>query len=173
MAIDISCPISGEQRDNNTVRFVAGFTTIIAIAALLVANMVDTLPAAVITGLLAIDFIIRAFFKPKYSPLATLARGTTSALNLDKVMVDSAPKVFAARIGVLFSVTSTILFALGLQLPGSIVLDILIVCAFLESVLSFCLGCWFYALLPKKVGNVLSKSFTSNEIASQNDNNVL
>jgi hypothetical protein len=157
MAFDLSCPISGEQRDNNTVRFVAGFTLIIAVVALFIANLVGTLPAAVIIGLLAIDFIIRAFIKPKYSPLATLARGTTSALKLKKVMVDSAPKVFAARIGVLFTVVSTILFLLGLALAGSIVLGILIICAFLESVLNFCLGCWVYALLPKRVSAVLSK----------------
>jgi hypothetical protein len=157
MAIDFSCPISGEQRDNNTVRIVAAQTFIIAVIALVVALAVGALPAAVITGLLAIDFVIRAFIKPKYSPLATLGRGISSGLKLPKKMVDSAPKVFAARIGVLFTVTSTILYALGLTLAGTVVLAILIVCAFLESALGFCVGCQVYSLLPKKISAILAR----------------
>jgi hypothetical protein len=157
MSISFACPISGEQRDNNAVRIVAGQTLLVAVVALIIANLVGTFPATIIVGLLGIDFIIRAFIKPKYSPLATLARGITSGLNLKKVMVDSAPKIFAARIGVLFTVTSTILFALNLQLAGSIVLGILIICAFLESILSFCLGCWVSSLLPRRIGIILSK----------------
>jgi hypothetical protein len=157
MTINFSCPISGDQRDNNAVRIVAGQTLLIAIVTLVVAYFAGTFPATIIVGLLAIDFIIRAFIKPKYSPLATLARGITSGLNLPKVMVDSAPKIFAARIGVLFTVVSTVLFAFGFLLAGSIVLGILVICAFLESVLSFCLGCWVYGLLPQRVSAVLSK----------------
>jgi hypothetical protein len=160
MTVDFSCPINGEKRDNNAVRIVAGQTLLIAVVTLVIANVVGALPAAIITGLLGIDFIIRAFIKPKYSPLATLARGITSGLNHKKVMVDSAPKIFAARIGVLFTVVSTLLFAFGATLAGSIVLGILVVCALLESVFNFCVGCWVYALLPKRVSAVLSKGIS-------------
>jgi hypothetical protein len=142
LPIDFSCPISGEQRDNTTVRVVASLVVIITIAALLTAFLIATWAAAIIMGVLALDFIIRAFFKPKYSPLATLARGTVSGLKLPKKMVDSVPKVFAARIGVVFSVTAAILYALNLLYVGTVVLAILLICAVLESVFSFCLGCW-------------------------------
>jgi len=159
MAINFSCPISGEQRDNTTVRVVAGFVFVIAGAALAVAVLVSAPTAAIITGFLALDFIIRAFIKPKYSPVATLARGTVSGLNLTRKMVDNAPKVFAARIGVLFSVVTTILYAVNLLYAGTVILVILLICASLESFLSFCLGCWMYSLLPKKLGNILSQNF--------------
>lgn len=159
MGIDLSCPISGNQRDNTTARVVAGLVVIITVAALLVALLVSAQTAAIITGLLALDFIIRAFIKPKYSPLATLGRGTVSGLKLPRKMVDNAPKVFAARIGVIFSVVATILYAANLIYAGSVVLAILLLCAALESFFSFCLGCWMYALLPKKLGNVLSREF--------------
>ncbi len=159
MAIDFSCPISGEQRDNTTVRVVAGLVFVIAGVALLTALRFSVRVAAVITGAVAIDFIIRAFVKPKYSPLATLARGIVSGLNLPKKMVDNAPKVFAARIGVVFSVVSAVLFAGGFRYAGSAVLTILLLCAALESFFSFCLGCWMYSLLPKNLGNVLSRQF--------------
>jgi len=158
MALDFSCPISGEQRDNNAVRIVAAQVVLVSVVALVVAFFAGPYVAAVIMGLLAIDFIIRAFIKPRYSPLATVARGITSGLGLKKVMVDSAPKVFAARIGVLFSVGSSILFGLALFVPGVVVLSILIVCALLESAFSFCLGCWAYVLLPKGARTLLSTS---------------
>lgn len=159
MAIDFSCPISGEQRDNTTVRVVAGFVFVITGAALLSALLVSTRPAAVITGILALDFMIRAFVRPKYSPLATLARGIVSGLKLPRKMVDNAPKVFAARIGVIFSVAATVLYAGDFLYAGSIVSGILLLCAALESFFGFCLGCWMYSLLPRKFGNVLSREF--------------
>ena len=98
MAIDFSCPISGEQRDNNTVRFVAGFVLLISVVALLISILASTL-------------------------------------------------------------ISSILFAFNFLFEGSIVLVILILCAALESILSFCLGCWMYALFPRKLGNIMSHNF--------------
>ena len=159
MAINFSCPISGEQRDNTTVRVVAGIVFVITGMALLLALLVSTRTAAIITGILALDFIIRAFVRPKYSPLATLARGIVSGLNLPRKMVDNGPKVFAARIGVIFSVVATILYLGNLFYAGSVVLFILLLCAALESFFSFCLGCWMYSLLPKKLGNILAREF--------------
>lgn len=160
MAINFSCPISGHQRDGNAVRVVAGFSLLVALVAIATAYLAGAVPAAVIVGLLAIDFSIRAFLKPRFSPLAALARGLVSALDLPKKMVDSAPKIFAARIGVVFTVTSTILYAGGLLTAGTVVLVILAVCAFLESVFEFCLGCQVYSLLPRRVGDLLAHDFT-------------
>lgn len=157
MPINFSCPISGTQRDNNTVRIVAAQVLLVAVASGIVALLVNPRAAAIVTGVLVIDFVIRAFVKPKYSPLATLARGVSSGLDLPKVMVDNAPKVFAARIGVVFTLATTVLFGFGWTLAGEIVLGVLAVFAFLESVFSFCAGCWMYSLLPQSIGNVLAR----------------
>ncbi len=159
MAIRFSCPISGKQRDNTTVRVVAGFVFVLSGIALWTALNGATHVAAILTGFLAIDFIIRAFIKPKYSPLATLARGIVSGLNLPRKMVDHAPKVFAARVGVAFTVISTLLFAADLRIGGLVVLSVLLLCAALESFFGFCVGCWMYSLFPKKVGNLVSREF--------------
>lgn len=160
IAINFSCPISGEQRDNTTVRVVAGQVLLTSGIALVIAVRVSSQTAAIISGILTIDFIIRAFIKPKYSPLATVARGIVSGLHLPKKMVDNAPKVFAARIGVLFSVVATILYAGNFIYAGTVVLVILLLCAALESIFSFCLGCWMYSLFPQKLRNVLSREYT-------------
>ncbi|MDR2108766.1 MAG: DUF4395 domain-containing protein [Coriobacteriales bacterium] len=157
MAVSLACPISGNQRDNNVARVVAGFSLLIAAVVVLIAQFASVGVAALISGLLTIDFAIRAFFKPKYSPLATVGRALTSGLGLKPKMVDGAPKIFAARIGFLFTISSTLLFALGQAPAASVVLGILVVCAFLESAFSFCLGCWVYSILPKGVASALSK----------------
>jgi hypothetical protein len=159
MPISLSCPVSGQQRDNTTVRVVAAEALLVAVAAVVAAWLAGPAPAAAISALLAADFFIRALVKPRFSPLATVARGITSSLNLPKVMVDSAPKVFAARIGLAFAVAATILFALGLLVPGVITLAVLVVFAFLESAFSLCAGCWVYSLLPSRLGQALAREF--------------
>ncbi len=159
MRINFSCPISGEQRDNTTARVVAGFVLLITGIGLYIAGQISIYLGAIIIGLLFVDFITRAFIKPKYSLLATLARGIVSGLNLPKNMVDGAPKVFAARIGVVFSAVGAILYTINLFYAGTIVLTILLICAALESLFGFCLGCWMYSLIPKKLGRLLSKQF--------------
>ncbi|MDR2567194.1 MAG: DUF4395 domain-containing protein [Bifidobacteriaceae bacterium] len=154
MPIDFSCPISGEQRDNTTARIVAGLTFVLAVATVALAWLVPAWIPALVASLLATDFAVRAFAEPKYSPLATLARGLGSAFHAPRKPVDAAPKVFAARLGLGFSVVTAVLLWLSPVAPtvpaATVVASILALCAFLESALGFCLGCWVYALLPHR-----------------------
>lgn len=63
--------------------------------------------------IVAIDYGIRAFWKPQYSPLRWLAEQIARATNLPEKWVDQAPKLFASRIGFGFSATSVLLMPLG------------------------------------------------------------
>ena len=159
MGINLTCPISGEKRDNSVVRVVSALVLIIITGIVLLAVLISPQIAAIVGGLLTIDFIIRGFIKPKYSILGILARIIASGLNLPKDMVDNGPKVFAARVGVVFSLVITILYGLNLFIPGTVVLSILVICAVLESVFSFCVGCFVYSLFPPKIGCILAKEF--------------
>ena len=156
MKLNYSCPITGDNKDNTTIRIVAGIVFTITGVTLAIGLFGSSIIAAIIFGLLGVDFIIRAFLLPKYSPLAKLGGGIVSVLNLKKLMVDSGPKIFAARIGVIFTLTGTILYALGFTTQASIVAGILLLCAGLEAFFNFCLGCWMYALLPKSVGRLFT-----------------
>jgi hypothetical protein len=150
-----SCPISGGQRDNNVARIVAAQVLILAVVTLITAFSLSVRAALVIDALLALDFIVRAFAEPRFSPLAAAGRGIASVLKLKPAIVDSAPKIFAARIGVAFTAAAGIFLALSLVPAGGIVLGILAVCAFLESLFGFCLGCRIYSLLPEKIAGFL------------------
>lgn len=159
MNINLSCPISGTQRDNNAVRVVAAESLLLALVTIVLVLVVGPGWAAILSALLGLDFVVRAFFSSRFSPLATVAKALVNALGLPKEPVDAAPKVFAARIGVVFTATATLLFILGLSTAGVVVLSILAAFALLESAFSFCAGCWVYSLLPNKVGNALAHQF--------------
>lgn len=159
MQLNYSCPITGDNRDNTTIRIVAGIVLTITMATLVIGLLVSYSVAAIILGLLGIDFIIRAFILPKYSPLAIIGKGIVELLDLKKLMVDSGPKIFAARIGVLFTLSGTVLYAMGYTTPASIIAGILILCAGLEAFFDFCLGCWMYSLLPRSLGRLFTYQF--------------
>jgi hypothetical protein len=159
MQMNYSCPITGDNRDNTTIRIVAGIVLTITMATLVIGLLVSYSVAAIIFGLLGVDFIIRAFILPKYSPLAIIGKGIVKVLDLKKLMVDSGPKIFAARIGVVFTLSGTILYAMGYTTPASIIAGILILCAGLEAFLDFCLGCWMYSLLPRSLGRLFTYQF--------------
>ena len=97
--------------------------------------------------LLVIDFALRAFDLGKYSPFAIVSDILVKTLKLPIKPVYLPPKRFAARIGLLFSVT-----ILSLQLVGIstlIVSSVLAFFAFLESFLSICAGCYVYSFLQQ------------------------
>jgi hypothetical protein len=148
-----ACPISSESRNEVVVRLVAAFVVIISAASIAAGPHV----APWVFLALAADFVVRGFAKPKYSPLATLARGVANTLKLAPKPVDAAPKRFAARVGVVFTIAACALYLGGAPLAGSIVAGVLITCAVLESVFAICVGCTVYSLLPAPVARALAR----------------
>jgi len=134
------CPVSTDRVDENRVRATA-FGVVITMGAFLFTGIV-WFPI-----LLAVDFYIRAFTKIKYSPLSWLANLLTRALGSTPVMIDKAPKVFAARIGLLLSVLTAAGALTGLNLLAMVLGSTLVLFAFLECGLNFCAGCWVYTYI--------------------------
>lgn len=92
---------------------------------------------------LAIDFSIRAFsILP--SPLAYVGRLASNVLTLEPKPIFAAPKKFAAGIGLVFSLITAILIYYKYYEMSYIIGSILIFCAFLESALKICIGCYVY-----------------------------
>jgi hypothetical protein len=102
-----------------------------------------------LTVVLGYGFVARVLTGPKLSPLGQLSvRVLTPLLGREPRPVAGPPKRFAQGIGVAFSVTAAVL-ALGFGLRGAayVTLGVLIVAAFLESVLGLCLGCKVFGVL--------------------------
>lgn len=152
--LSLTCPISAETRDARVVRTVAALVAILSVAALAIGAPFS----AWIMSALAIDFSVRAFGTPRFSALAWIGRFVVAALALEPKLVDAAPKRFAAGIGVLFASASSLLAVLGADLAAGSLIAVLSICATLEAVLGYCVGCRVYALLPREVRRLLTRS---------------
>jgi small-conductance mechanosensitive channel len=134
------CPISNEHVSERVTRINA----LLAILLVLTWFVLDS-PFFIV--FLMADFYIRAFTKLKYSPLSYLSFQMVNAFQLDKKVIDKAPKMFAARLGFLMTITITILFLSGLNTAALAVAGILVFFASLEFVLGLCMGCIMYTYL--------------------------
>jgi hypothetical protein len=97
---------------------------------------------AFIPVFLVLDFALRSFDLGKYSPFACLSDAVVGALKLGAKPIFYPPKRFAARIGLLFSVSILILQVL--QIDPLLVGGVLAFFAALESLAGICAGCYVY-----------------------------
>lgn len=136
-----TCPINHTTVDANAARVAA-----LLVAAVAVLFLMTGSPWVILA--LAPDFLIRAAGRPRLSPLARLATVLVRVLGLTPRPTDSAPKRFAAGVGVAFTTTAGVLALSGLATPAATVAAILLGCAALEGLGGLCVGCRVYALLP-------------------------
>ncbi|MHB9056300.1 MAG: DUF4395 domain-containing protein [Paludibacteraceae bacterium] len=131
------CPISDKRINENVARGNAFLTVGFIIAYLLTVN-----PFFII--FLLLDFFLRSVELSKYSPLAFLSGKINYLLNLHPKIINAGPKIFAARIGVVFSSLILISFLAGWQTTALILSVAFGICAFLEAVFAFCIACEIY-----------------------------
>ncbi|PWD99146.1 DUF4395 domain-containing protein [Marinilabilia rubra] len=131
------CPVSPKVVNENVARLNATFTTLLVILFLLTFNII-------LMAFLLTDFLIRSIDKAKYSPLAITSRGISKTLSLKTQKINAGPKLFAARIGMLFSVATVFLFFIGTSPTAFIVACVLGVFSFLEAAFGFCVACKVY-----------------------------
>jgi hypothetical protein len=136
MLKNLICPISPLRINENVAR-----VTALLVAALVV--LYAFTHNVYIVLFLIVDFYIRGFTSLKVSPLSWLAIQINKGLQLPVILTDKAKKIFAARVGFLFSLAILILFYIH---PLSSVLVGLVLTGFalLEGVLNICVGCLVY-----------------------------
>jgi len=134
------CPVSPERVDENRVR-VTALAVVFTMGAYFVTGF------ALFPALLVVDFFIRAFTPLKYSPLSYLAHHFVKVIGTQAVLIDKAPKVFASRIGFIITSITTLGALLGWPLLADVSGSVLVLFAFLECGLNFCMGCWIYTFV--------------------------
>jgi hypothetical protein len=133
------CPISDEIVNRNNARM-TGFLMASMIALYAFTGSIGFIIA------ITIDFFIRGFTPLKFSPFSWIACKITKLLKFKEIAIDKAPKIFAARVGLLFSLTILVLYFIN-PLSSLIVALVLMGFALLESLFNFCVGCVFYSYL--------------------------
>lgn len=101
-----------------------------------------------IVPLLAVGFLLRVGWGPRFSPLARAAVRAADLFGPPK-LVAGAPKRFAQAIGAACTVSATGLYALGMTAVANGVVLMVVAFATLEVTLAFCMGCWLYGRLQR------------------------
>jgi len=138
---EIVCPISDERTDSRVVRIVAGQVALLAL--LFLATRWLVIPA-----FLLVDFAVRGFGTGRRSLLRAIAQAIVAGHGVPRP-IDRAPKLFAARVGLVFAlgILAAAPLAPGVSTGLAVVL---VLFALLESLLDFCAGCivYSYVVLP-------------------------
>lgn len=131
------CPVSPERIDENKVR-------VTALGIILLTGSYFITGHVIFPIILVLDFFIRAATRLPNSPVSWLAHHFVRAMGTRPIWIDKAPKMFAARVGLLLSTAMLAGNAFGFPLLTYFVGTTLVVFAFLECGLNFCAGCWLY-----------------------------
>ena len=99
---------------------------------------------------LAVGFLLRVLFGPRFSPFALLATRVVAPRLGEPKLVAGPPKRFAQGMGAVMTTVAAVL-ALGVGADGAAaaLFVALVVAATLESVFALCLGCQLFALLMR------------------------
>ncbi|WP_075590384.1 DUF4395 domain-containing protein [Labilibacter marinus] len=138
----IVCPISPDKIDENIPRIVGGLVVFILLLYVLTSWVV-------LPSFLVVDFYLRGFSKGKYSLLALTAQRISKLLPVKGKKINKAPKLFAARLGFVFTITIALLSLFGAPIVSNYLAAMLIVFASLESLANFCVGCIVFTFFVK------------------------
>jgi len=134
------CPISPQRVNANSVRITACYISLLLIFYLLTNSLL-------LISFMTIDFFIRSFTNTKFSPLSWLANHNRKILRLGDTRIDKAPKIFAARVGLIFTVAILVFTLTGLINAARVTAMVLLLFASLEALLNVCMGCLAYTYI--------------------------
>lgn len=137
-----NCAIINLQVNENAARMNAFLVALAVTAFLLFRDMWIVL-------ILAVDFFIRGFLKPSYSPLAMLSKAILKTIHARNKMVNAAPKMFAAKIGFILCIAIMTFGLSGVHSAALITGMVIIFFAALESLWGYCVGCKMHTILYK------------------------
>ncbi|MBN2484916.1 MAG: DUF4395 domain-containing protein [Bacteroidales bacterium] len=136
---NLICPVSNERIPENLPRITA-FFVLSSLALYVYTQFVPVI------ALLAIDFIARGFGFNRYSIFNRLSVWAIGLLGTKGQNIDKGPKIFAARLGALFSGIILLFHFLGYENFSAVIAGMLFVLSTLECVAGFCVGCYVYTI---------------------------
>ncbi|WP_281951907.1 DUF4395 domain-containing protein [Nitrosophilus kaiyonis] len=132
-----SCPVSFSKVDSIKVRISAFIYSFLIIYFFIFQN-------ALFLALILLDLVLKNIDK-RYAPIFIVSSTISKILNLKPIYEDNAPKKFASKIGIVIILLSLIFYKLDKNISDLLIL-IFLICAFLEAVFSYCVGCKMYSI---------------------------
>lgn len=136
------CPIAGFTVNARAAR-VNAFLTVLLLLVFLLTSL------KWLIFVLCADFLLRCCGRGKYSFFSSISRSILSAVRIEPLFEDAGPKVFAAKIGLIFCMLVSVFYLADLMLLANIFALVFLFCAALEAFFGFCLGCKMYSLVNR------------------------
>ena len=143
----VFCPVSDKRIDERAARINGAITFLLAVSFLATGSIIPVI-------FLAADFFLRSGDYSKYSLIAVSSRNIVKYFNLSEVLINAGPKIFAARIGLVFSSIILLSYFFDANVISYAFAGILAFFSFLESVFGLCVACEIYPFIYK----IVSKS---------------
>lgn len=136
------CPISDKRINENVARGISFLAVVLLIAFILTLN-------PIVIAFVFLDYLLRAMELSKYSVLSVISKKVNDTFKIQPKITNAGPKIFAARIGLLFSAAALVSTLAGWETTAVIFAGIFAFFAFLESVFAFCVACEIYPFVYK------------------------
>ena len=132
-----SCPISTRRVDSNMVR-ITSFQVALFTVLLLITQ--ESFFALVIL----FDFFMRALRLSNFSPFEIVGNFVLKEWGIVPKLCDESPKRFTLYLGLLTSLFLVIFYFADFTTFTTAIAVILLICALLETLFDFCIGCKLY-----------------------------
>ena len=142
MKIYAFCPVSDKKISEQVARLNGGFTVLLLIVFVLSLSIIPVI-------VLWFDFLMRASDNSKYSLIAITSKSIVRYAGLHEVRINAGPKIFAARLGFIFSSLIVVSLIFNAFLPALVLTGILGLFSFLEATFGLCVACEIYPFIYK------------------------
>jgi hypothetical protein len=132
-----SCPISTRRVDANMVRMISFQVALFTLIFLITQE-------SSFAWVILFDFLMRALRLSRFSPFEMIGKFVLRGWGVAPKLCDESPKRFALYLGLLTSLFIVVFYFAGFTLIATVVAVILLICALLETVFDFCIGCKIY-----------------------------
>jgi len=143
-----SCPISTRRVDSNMVRMISFQVALFTVILLFTQESIFAL-------ILVFDFFMRTIRQPNFSPFHIAGTFVITGWGIAPKLCDESPKRFALYLGLVASLFLAVFYLAGFTAFATIIAVILLICALLETLFDFCIGCKIYYAL--QIMNTLKK----------------
>ncbi len=132
-----TCPISARRVDSNMVRVISAQVALLTIFFLVTGEVFFVV-------VIVYDFAMRAVRQVNLSPFYFIGNCFLKTFAIEPKLSDESPKRFALFLGLTISTFILLTYILHLSVLGTVIAVLLIICALLETLFDFCIGCKIY-----------------------------
>ncbi len=132
-----SCPISTRRIDANMVRMISFQVELFTFIFLITQE-------SSFAWIILFDFLMRALRFSAFSPFQMIGKFVLKGWGVAPRLCDESPKRFALYLGLVTSLFIVLFYFAGFTLFATLLAVILLICALLETLFDFCIGCKLY-----------------------------